>query len=185
MVNNFGNDTAYIGTKWLLRLLASRGLEVIHLLKVMNRGTRATHFLAMLPENLYACDCCMGMNLGIPCRHYFQVLTRMPTLSFHIGLVRARWYQDQSLDVTIIPVISLDNVARGTSLRSQPQNSLVNVSNPLDSSAPHLRPGSQPTRTLNAREVYHEAQEALKPLLNGVITQEDLDDLKEELSELR
>jgi hypothetical protein len=79
----------------------------------------------------------------------------------------------------------LDNVARGTSLRSQPQNSLVNVSNPLDSSAPHLHPGSQPTRTLNAREVYHEAQEALKPLLNGVITQEDLDDLKEELSELR
>lgn len=33
--------------------------------------------------------------------------------------------------------------------------------------------------------MYHEAQEALKPLLNGVITQEDLDDLKEELSELR
>jgi hypothetical protein len=90
MVNNFSNNTAYIGTKWLLQLLASRGLEVIHLLKVMNHGTHATHFLAMLPENLYACDCCMGMNLGIPCRHYFQVLTRMPTLSFHIGLVRAR-----------------------------------------------------------------------------------------------
>ena len=99
----------------------------------------------------------------------------------------ARWYQDHSLDVTRVPAVSLDNVTRGTSLRlrSQPTSALVNLSNPLDSSAPHLRPGSLPTKTLNAREVYHEAQEALKPLLNGVITQEDLDDLKEELSELR
>ncbi|KAG0693356.1 hypothetical protein DFH29DRAFT_1039704 [Suillus ampliporus] len=166
MVNDFGNDAVHIGTKWLLQLLASCGLEVLHLLKIINLGTHATHFLAILPDNLYACDCCMA-------------------LSFHVGLIRARWYQDQSLGVTSVPAISLDNVARGTSLHSQPPSSLMNFSNPLDSSAPHLRPGSFPTKTLNARDVYHEAQEALKPLLNGVMTQEDLDDLKEELSELR
>ncbi|KAG0691719.1 hypothetical protein DFH29DRAFT_986169 [Suillus ampliporus] len=87
MVNNFGNDAVHISTKWLLRLLASHGLEVLHLLKIINLGTHATHFLAILPDNLYACDCCMGMNLGILCCHYFQALTRMPALSFHVGLV--------------------------------------------------------------------------------------------------
>ncbi|KAG2740233.1 hypothetical protein P692DRAFT_20753620, partial [Suillus brevipes Sb2] len=87
MMNNFKNDEAYISTKWLLRLINSRGLEIQHLLKIVNRGTKTTHFLAILQNDSYLCDCCMGMNLGIPCRHYFQALTRMPALSFHIGLV--------------------------------------------------------------------------------------------------
>ena len=49
--------------------------------------------LAVLPDNRYVCDCCMGLNLGIPCRHYFQPLTvvKAKGLWFHIGLVRARY----------------------------------------------------------------------------------------------
>ena len=89
-MNNFKNDTAYISTRWLLRLVSSRGLQVQHLLRVTRIGTSVVHYVAILPDSQYVCDCCMGLNLGIPCRHYFQVLLKMPNLLFHIGLVRAR-----------------------------------------------------------------------------------------------
>ncbi|KAG1786648.1 hypothetical protein EV424DRAFT_1340421 [Suillus variegatus] len=185
MINNFKNDEAYISTKWLLRLISSRGLEIQHLLKIINRGTKTTHFLAILQNDSYLCDCCMGMNLGIPCRHYFQALTRMPTLSFHIGLVRARWYQDHNLDIQTVSSISLENVPqnnsalRSTSLTTKSSHK----SNPLDSSI--QRSAVPPTQTIGAREVYHETHAALKPLINGVHTKEDLDELLQDLDELR
>lgn len=94
MLSQFKNDNAFISTKWLLRLINGRGLQVIYLLRITHLGTSATHYLAVLPDNRYVCDCCMGMNLGIPCRHYFQALTvvKAKGLQFHIGLVRARYW---------------------------------------------------------------------------------------------
>lgn len=68
MLSQFNNDKVYISTKWLLRLINGRGLNVIHLLRILHLGTNATHYLAILPDNRYVCDCCMGINLGIPCR---------------------------------------------------------------------------------------------------------------------
>ncbi|KAJ8588723.1 hypothetical protein M405DRAFT_739760 [Rhizopogon salebrosus TDB-379] len=177
MINNFKNDEAYISTKWLLRLITSRGLEIQHLLKIVNRGTKTTHFLAILPNDRYLCDCCMGMNLGIPCRHYFQVLTKMSTLSFHIGLVRARWYQDPNLNVQTVAAVSLENVPRNSALQSFLTVSSSHISNPLDSSSAQLRNAVPPTQTVGAREVYHETHAALKPLINGVQTKEELDEL--------
>jgi hypothetical protein len=90
-INAFTNDGAYISTRWLLRLISNRGHHVEHLLRIKHVGTISTHFLAILPNGEYICDCCMGINLGVPCRHYFQVLLKMPTLQFHIGLVRPRY----------------------------------------------------------------------------------------------
>jgi hypothetical protein len=90
MVNRFENDNSYIGTAWLLRLAQGRGLQVLHLLRITHLGHGTTHILAILPGNQYVCDCCMGMNIGIPCRHYFQALSVVKNLSFIIGVVRAR-----------------------------------------------------------------------------------------------
>ncbi|KIJ91596.1 hypothetical protein K443DRAFT_114811 [Laccaria amethystina LaAM-08-1] len=90
MVNPFTNDAAYISTKWLLRLTLQRGLRVRHLLCVKRMGTNTKHYLAVLSDGCYVCDCCMGLNLGLPCRHFFQVMLKMESLQFHIGLVRAR-----------------------------------------------------------------------------------------------
>jgi hypothetical protein len=90
MVNRFENDTSYIGTAWLLRLAQGRGLQIQHLLRITHLGHGTTHILAILPDNQYVCDCCMGMNIGIPCRHYFQALSVVTNLHFIIGVVRAR-----------------------------------------------------------------------------------------------
>lgn len=91
MLNEFKNDNAAISTKWLLRLIQGRGLHVKHLFRVTHlNGLGNAHYLALLQDGRYACDCCMGTNLGIPCRHYFQVLTRFPGMRFNVGLIRAR-----------------------------------------------------------------------------------------------
>ncbi|KAJ3516162.1 hypothetical protein NLJ89_g1290 [Agrocybe chaxingu] len=42
-----------------------------------------------------------------------------------------------------------------------------------------------PTQTVPSRTVFHEANAALRPLMNGIQTQEDLDDLLDDLNELR
>ncbi|KAF8959345.1 hypothetical protein BDZ97DRAFT_1667355, partial [Flammula alnicola] len=90
MLNTFENDNSHISTKWLLRLIKGRGLRVEHLLCITHDGTDAFHMLAILPNDNYVCDCCMGMNLGIPCRHYFRALSAMKNLRFNIGVIRPR-----------------------------------------------------------------------------------------------
>lgn len=90
MINSFTNDTAYISTRWLLRLVAGRGHVVRQLLRVTHRGLHTVHMVALLDDHSYLCDCGMGTNLGIPCRHYFQVLSVVKNLKFNLKVVRAR-----------------------------------------------------------------------------------------------
>jgi hypothetical protein len=90
MVNTFANNDTYISTKWLLQLLAGHGLHVEQLLRIIHLSGGQPHYLALLGDGRYVCDCCMGINLGIPCRHYFQALTTVPGLRFSVALVRSR-----------------------------------------------------------------------------------------------
>jgi hypothetical protein len=90
MINAFTNDAAYISTKWLLRLVTGLGHCVRQLLRVTHCGTQSVHIVALLDNNQYACDCAMGANLGIPCRHYFQVLSVVKNMKFNISVIRSR-----------------------------------------------------------------------------------------------
>lgn len=94
MLNSFENDNAYIGTKWFLCLITTRGLEVHHLLRIVHSSTGATHHLAILRDGRYICDCCMGLNLGLLCRHFFQAWTKIQGLQFHISFIRSRYQFD-------------------------------------------------------------------------------------------
>ncbi|KAF8906964.1 hypothetical protein CPB84DRAFT_1639790, partial [Gymnopilus junonius] len=87
MINNFQNDNSHISTVFLLRLIRGRGLTVQHLIRVMHKGTHSLHIVTLLPDGNYVCDCCMGMNLGLPCRHYFAVLSTIKTLKFNLGII--------------------------------------------------------------------------------------------------
>jgi hypothetical protein len=54
-------------------------------------GTKALHMVTILNDENYICDCCMGLNLGLPCHHYFQVLNVMNTLKFNLGVIRQQY----------------------------------------------------------------------------------------------
>lgn len=61
----------------------------------------------------------LGLNLSLPCCHYFQVLNAMTMFKFNLGIIRAwyvipymclrsvlscfRWYQDPMLDLCNMP----------------------------------------------------------------------------------
>lgn len=180
MINDFRNDNSHISTIFLLRLIRGRGLTVEHLVRVTHIGTDALHIVVLLREGGYVCDCCMGMNLGLPCRHYFQVLSTIPTLRFNLGMIRARWYQDKDLDIRNIPAVE----AREAQFRRPEANLPVSQQTPIITSNPLERQPSTPapsqTQTVPARTVYHEAAAALGPLMNGIQTREELTDLLEE-----
>ena len=90
MINTFANNSAYLGAKWVLRLIHNRGLQVRNVLRVVHQGTGKQHLVVLLDNKSYVCDYAMGMNLGIPCRHYFSVLTSVREFRFHISVVRSR-----------------------------------------------------------------------------------------------
>ncbi|KAF9056334.1 hypothetical protein BJ165DRAFT_503630 [Panaeolus papilionaceus] len=81
----------YISTKWLLRLILSGGQKARSLYRVQRIGTTTFHILAILENGNYVCDCCMGSNAGIPCRHFFQVMLKVHTVKFKIGFIHPRY----------------------------------------------------------------------------------------------
>ncbi|KAJ7641616.1 hypothetical protein FB45DRAFT_702424, partial [Roridomyces roridus] len=87
MINVFENDTVYISAKWLMNLIRQRGLRVKHLIRVVHRTTAAAHYVVLLRDGRYLCDCCMDTNLGLTCRHYFALWTTIHDLPFHLGLI--------------------------------------------------------------------------------------------------
>ncbi len=86
----FQNDNTYISTQFLLRLITGRGYCVKYLFQIEPIATNATHILPVLTDGRYICDCCMVMNLGVPCRHFWCTMTHVQSLGFHIGMVRRR-----------------------------------------------------------------------------------------------
>jgi hypothetical protein len=90
-------DRTRVSTRWLLQLIGERGLSVIGLLRVTHaQGTKA-HYIAILSDGRHVCDCCMLLNLGIPCRHFFKAFSmQINGLHFSIGLIQARYVFSQS-----------------------------------------------------------------------------------------
>ncbi|KIO33044.1 hypothetical protein M407DRAFT_66069, partial [Tulasnella calospora MUT 4182] len=188
--NRYTNDTAYITTPWFMELITQRRLNVHHLLKVVFESAEATthHLLVLLDYGAYLCDCCMGTNLGIPCRHYFAVLRAMrsPPISFHIGLIRLRWLNDPNLDISSVPPVTLDLVETD---RRIPVSGHI-LSNPL-----HGRGGASvllsldgtpppPTQTISAQEVFHHIQTAVRTATRGIQTQEQLAQFMDRMAEV-
>ncbi|KAJ6596407.1 hypothetical protein DFH09DRAFT_905426, partial [Mycena vulgaris] len=91
MINTFEDDNIYIGAKWLMNLIRQRGLRVKHLIRVVHRATGASHYVVLLRDGRYLCDCCMDTNLGLVCRHFFVLWVTIQDLPFHLSLIRARF----------------------------------------------------------------------------------------------
>ncbi|KAF7302905.1 hypothetical protein MKEN_01252800 [Mycena kentingensis (nom. inval.)] len=170
--HDFTNDHPYISLEFLLKILRDQG---------------ATHILALLPDGRYACDCCMGTNLGIICRHYLIAWSRIPGLPFHISLIRARWLQDTNLDFSAIaPVTRRQQTSQTYSFTaiSLPDNR--RISNPLSGHPLQNRQTPPPpSQTLNRREIHAQVQANLASLSRGIQTQEQLDDLNAAIQNLQ
>ncbi|KAE9386417.1 hypothetical protein BT96DRAFT_839265, partial [Gymnopus androsaceus JB14] len=58
-----------------------------HILQVKRLNGIATHYVIVHTDGCVICNCCMGLNLGIPCRHYFQLFQKVEGLTFSIGMI--------------------------------------------------------------------------------------------------
>ncbi|KAJ7211727.1 hypothetical protein GGX14DRAFT_362350 [Mycena pura] len=181
MLNGFINDKARVSIKWLLQLV--RGLTVRHILEIKHESTGVFHFLAILTDGRSLCDCCMQSNLGIPCRHYFRAWIDIKKLPFHLSFVRPR--QDPNLAVESTPAVCRTH-ALGPHEFSVPTQTLRSAfaSNPLDTTSHRTTPPPT-TQTVPAREVFHEVQTVLRPLISGIQTREQVQELINGLSELQ
>ncbi|KAJ7784244.1 hypothetical protein B0H16DRAFT_1296332 [Mycena metata] len=187
MINPFEDDSAYIGARWLMSLVRQRGLRVKHLIRVIHRSTGKSHYVVLLRDGRYLCDCCMDQNLGLVCRHFFSLWITIQDLPFHLGLIRARWLQDPAVDVQSLPVVSkqrlIDPTQSSIDFRPIPRLDFGLTAHPDSKlTAPQ---SSNPTETLPAREVYHEIQTAIRPFMAHVHTREQVDELLGSLNNIR
>ncbi|KAH6874625.1 hypothetical protein BKA70DRAFT_1480019 [Coprinopsis sp. MPI-PUGE-AT-0042] len=181
MFNNFSNDCAYISTKWLLRQTLERGNIVEQLYNVKRGVGEATveHVVAALRGGSYVCDCMMGVNLGIPCRHFYAILRRNQNMALSLGHFRRRWYKDQKLDLSHVGAAKASELEPPRLIGNTVQT--VPLPNPLEDI--HTNTAPPPTQTLPSREALYEAQAALRPIVNTIQTQEDMNDLQRVLQE--
>lgn len=181
--------------------LSIRRLTITHVIVIRHMGSGAVHHLVILADGRPVCDCGMLISLGMPCRHLFRALQAIRELAFHIGLVRSRWYIDPNLDIAEVPPILLnstvpernrDNIVLNDlpgALRNNPFASAVMSttlpSNAVGNGTSRDSEAPLPTQTITSREVYHEVQAAIRPLLSTVQTQEQLANLIESLHNTR
>lgn len=74
---------------YLLELVQERKWTLRRLYKVSQYGSAVRHYVSMLESGHFVCDCMMGTNLGIPCRHIFTILV-MTQATFHISMYNRR-----------------------------------------------------------------------------------------------
>lgn len=180
-----------------------RGLVVRHLLRIRHTSSGSIHYLAVLPDGRYICNCCMPLNLGIPCRHYFRAWIDVQGLPFHISLIRpryvflfqtlvhmgdiihCRWYQDPDFATESIPAVCRTHELQPGEFKFE--TSLIRsvfASNPIDTTSHAATPPPR-TQTLPARAVFHDVQAAIRPLMAGVQTTEQVEDLVQSLQGLQ
>lgn len=168
-----------------MRLVNDSGLGVQQLLRISHMSGGQPHYLALLGEGRYICDCCMGVNIGVPCRHYFQALTAVPGLLFNIALIRPRWLQDPNCDTTAVEPVAFGGASalpRRNEIGQHTLLSPIGFSNPLDQSR---RTPSPITETLNSRTVLFETQALIKTLTAGNQTREELNNILAKLEGVR
>ncbi|KAJ3508004.1 hypothetical protein NMY22_g16753 [Coprinellus aureogranulatus] len=151
--NNFTNDSAYLATPWLLRLITAQSHVVEQLVKVIrdSQGSRVFHVVALLTNGGYVCDCAMGLSMGIPCRHFFAVLKKSANLKLRLDIIAKRWYKDPNLNVTSVHPVSASESAPAIHRPPVTTTPTTSFANPLHPSRLSAEPPS--TRTLPAREV--------------------------------
>ncbi|KAJ7110885.1 hypothetical protein C8R44DRAFT_833352 [Mycena epipterygia] len=182
-MNDFSNDSAYIETRWLLHLVQNQGLVPIHLVKITHINSGAAHIIAILPDGRYICDCCMGLNLGLVCRHFFTAWLKIPGLPFHISLIRPRWYQNPDLAVNELdPIIFQDRPTSRLVQFTAKALPAASISNPVSALRETAPP--PPTQTIPQRTVYNTIQAEVRSMINGIQTQEQLDDLRQRLVQI-
>ncbi|KAJ7440881.1 hypothetical protein FB451DRAFT_1344062 [Mycena latifolia] len=190
MINDFANDQAHVSVKWLIEQVTKRGIAVRHLLRVKHTSAGSIHYIAVLPDGRYICNCCMPLNLGIPCRHYFRIWIDVQGLPFHISLIRPRqvfysWYQDPAFAIESIPAVCRTHQLQPEEFKFQTTIiRSVFASNPIDTTS-HAATPQPRTQTVPAREVFHNVQAAIRPLLAGVQTVEQVEELVQNLQGLQ
>jgi hypothetical protein len=88
------------------------------------------------------------------------------------------------LDTKLLPAVTKDKRIFIADLHIHPDLfGTAHISNPIDSTSRVTPP--PPDRTVPACDAYHQVQVALKPLLNGLQTEEQVKELVENLKDLK
>jgi hypothetical protein len=52
-------------------------------------------YVLLMKDGGYLCSCMTLQHVGIVCRHYFRLITRVPKCRYHISLIPRRWFHEQ------------------------------------------------------------------------------------------
>ncbi len=79
------------------------------------------HFILLMNNSAHLCSCLATITRGIVCRHYFSLMMHTNAATFHIRLIRQRWYKDPELNGKNEPFVCAAKF-QNTELLKQPEN---------------------------------------------------------------
>ena len=197
LLNSFSEDTIHISVHHLLQVVAKRGWACAAVFHVTQYATDVSHYVAVLDTGHPICDCMMGTNLGLPCRHFYSVLRSTTTaVTFHLGLFNRRyripsqhnsrtcnesfgmyrWLTDPSFNVTTTPAVMIGH-------NTPTDMTATVIPRPLPSL--HRLSSPQPnTCTLPPKVIHHQAITKFQDVLRHVHTEEELQKLTVDINRL-
>lgn len=72
---------------YIIHQVLDHRLDVRFIVQVTLPGTLAQHIVLVLDHDRHLCDCCMAINLGLPCQHYFATLSVMVGMHFYLSTI--------------------------------------------------------------------------------------------------
>jgi hypothetical protein len=176
LLNSFCEDMVHISVRHLLQVVAKQGWSCMSVFHVTQYATNVSHYIAILDTGHPICDCMMGTNLGLPCRHFYSVLRASDSICFHLGLVNRRWLSDPTLDLTTTQAVTIGH-------KSPTNLTTTVIPHPLPSL--HRPTSPQPiTRALPPKVIHHQAITKFQDVLHYVHTEEELQNLTADIDVL-
>ncbi|KAJ7200639.1 hypothetical protein GGX14DRAFT_397044 [Mycena pura] len=124
------------------------------------------------------------LTSAFPADTSFAFWVDVQNMPFHISLIRPRWYQDPTFAAEAIPAVGRTRELAPEEFRL-PTRTIRSAfaSNPIDNTSHDVTPPPR-TQTVPARDVFHNVQAAIRPLIAGIQTREQVSDLIQSLEDL-
>ncbi|CAG8818372.1 33122_t:CDS:2 [Gigaspora margarita] len=124
-------DVPQIQLKELLSGISNNEVEEIwEVFYVGVTSTSKSHYVVIFKDSTLLCICMQIINLGMQCRHQYQIFIQSPNAIFYLGLIHTRWFRSIPSEIEYVTISQGIKIYTSTPLYHIHQIRTANVYTP-------------------------------------------------------